>query len=836
MYFTNSPLFPRSDELPVQLRLPQALRDATNRKQLSSLALLGQEFWRYSMQRHTTSGPHASHTGRTGGTPPLIAGSPTGVSAPSDSAIDVKGVTSPMSPGDTTFNSKTLDSPGVQVTQCSANNNNHNHNTSAVPRRRPFGQQQQQHPQTPLDNGNTAHTIDLLSPTLANSFGTFCQIDTPSDTMSSISSFTSAGLHCVLQSPTGSSPRPELNGNATAAASADDRQRIARHRMSLDLDRVLHHNGVTDAGQLMMTTSATTSSTATKITRCVEYQRSSVRTRPTPPNTLNLICFEDNANGNVAPPTRQAAMFSPSTADCDTPSSSSSSFVHHHPSHVAARTGAAGLLSPDSLHTPSSTSSFGRPAGRRYDPKPAAAAASRRPTHYQASAILEYCQSPLADKISDYEDLPSRSEHSEKVYQSTLCHGPLMSSFRGVSNGTGGSAATPTASQRPDLLHEIRTVTSLSENVLVPGTPGGASSSASLSSSSAASSSTSTPAAEAAAIAQMVYVSPANEAITQTPTPTTAASHDCSPFYAEPANSLNVPLSSQPLSSAPASASTASLQRPARCNLFPPPLLPLITKTLATPLPSPLDADRPLPIVLQAPPSRAHRQHAARLAGQDAWSLDSSWMFMNTDEQQPLKNGADDADDDDYEAFNNTAADDAATDADYDTDEHWHGGVSHLASRPYPSSTAETAKVTSHRHDHHQTATSNANGAAAAAQRASSQQTVQQLILARMPELSAKLSGVGMPGVSARCATLCVDNTAALVRCFRISSYDNVTDRSHAGYKHSILQLARSAASSSVHSDDGTVFSEPWDSSQWDTLSLNQCGAFSCPLYQFMLQ
>lgn len=35
------------DELPVQLVLPKAIRDAKTRQQLSSMALLGQEFWRY---------------------------------------------------------------------------------------------------------------------------------------------------------------------------------------------------------------------------------------------------------------------------------------------------------------------------------------------------------------------------------------------------------------------------------------------------------------------------------------------------------------------------------------------------------------------------------------------------------------------------------------------------------------------------------------------------------------------------------------------------------------------------------------------------------------------
>ncbi|XP_044730872.1 protein sprint isoform X2 [Chrysoperla carnea] len=37
------------DELPVQLVLPRAIREAPTRQQLSSLALLGQEFWRYPM-------------------------------------------------------------------------------------------------------------------------------------------------------------------------------------------------------------------------------------------------------------------------------------------------------------------------------------------------------------------------------------------------------------------------------------------------------------------------------------------------------------------------------------------------------------------------------------------------------------------------------------------------------------------------------------------------------------------------------------------------------------------------------------------------------------------
>ncbi|KAF5308871.1 hypothetical protein FQR65_LT00571 [Abscondita terminalis] len=47
------------DELPVQLSLPKAIREARSRQQLSSLALLGQEFWRYSPPPSTASSPDA---------------------------------------------------------------------------------------------------------------------------------------------------------------------------------------------------------------------------------------------------------------------------------------------------------------------------------------------------------------------------------------------------------------------------------------------------------------------------------------------------------------------------------------------------------------------------------------------------------------------------------------------------------------------------------------------------------------------------------------------------------------------------------------------------------
>ncbi|XP_036141609.1 protein sprint isoform X3 [Monomorium pharaonis] len=51
-----------SDELPVQLTLPRTMREAKNRQQLSSLALLGQEFWRYPMANSKPPESNSSNT------------------------------------------------------------------------------------------------------------------------------------------------------------------------------------------------------------------------------------------------------------------------------------------------------------------------------------------------------------------------------------------------------------------------------------------------------------------------------------------------------------------------------------------------------------------------------------------------------------------------------------------------------------------------------------------------------------------------------------------------------------------------------------------------------
>lgn len=226
----------------------------------------------------------------------------------------------------------------------------------------------------------------------------------------------------------------------------------------------------------------------------------------------------------------------------------------------------------------------------------------------------------------------------------------------------------------------------------------------------------------------------------------TAESKEGSPFYAEPAYSLNPPQNHP-----------KSLHR----NLFPPQL----TKTPATPLvESPLDANNDrIPIIL-CQPSDAIKTPGIfpyKQRRNEPWPLDSSWEFMNVD----------------------------ANDNDYDTDEHWNTIPRH---QPYPSSTAETAKVSDPKKE----------------SLSKPSVTVQQLILDKMPELASKLTNT-------------VTGDILNPKLTRMSSYDNV-DKKHSAYRSNILQVVRSVSGSSVHSDDGTVFSEPWDSSQWDTLSFNQ--------------
>lgn len=91
--------------------------------------------------------------------------------------------------------------------------------------------------------------------------------------------------------------------------------------------------------------------------------------------------------------------------------------------------------------------------------------------------------------------------------------------------------------------------------------------------------------------------------------------------------------------------------------------------------------------------------------------------------------------------------------------------------------------------------------------------TVHQIIAKRLPELN-------LPEL-VRCSTpfegqdqIVGTNVGTFGRGSRISAYDNVEKggSSGGGYASTLINFHDSA-----QSDDGTVFSEPWDSSQWDS-------------------
>lgn len=154
---------------------------------------------------------------------------------------------------------------------------------------------------------------------------------------------------------------------------------------------------------------------------------------------------------------------------------------------------------------------------------------------------------------------------------------------------------------------------------------------------------------------------------------------------------------------------------------------------------------------------KKHRQARGRM---DPWPLDSSWEFMGND----------------------------GDDNDYDTDANWKLPLPKVEISRAPSEIIEQKEIIGGR-----------------------PLTVHHIIAKRLPELNLpelikyQASLEGSPNLP---KNEIASNT--LTKCNRISSYDNV-ERGHSGYAVSLH------CHDSTHSDDGTVFSEPWDSSQWDS-------------------
>lgn len=419
------------DELPVQLVLPRALRDAKNRQQLSSLALLGQEFWRYPMSCPKTSEQEANF---------LDAKSP-------NSMTDTSGI------GTTIFSNSGGSGNG------------------------------------PTQNGK------VFSP-ISNITGIFSQAGTPSDTTSSLSSFTtSGGQHMQLMSPESvdsviltMSPvdaNNQRNGMLGLSGNASDNFNSSCNNLSTFKSNVIQN---------------TQQNNFKNSTKNIMEQEIRAQ-RPKPPNTLNL----DLRKAAPAPPMRWSKPLSPNSPqplDSNGPNAANNFTVTttvtfsvdnaSTPQFVEVTTPAANnaltsvinsnttfqtfskRLSPEG-ECKDTISSQGSSGGSRWQShsskdsnnsqrkilspctptsviagnggvlggKSRKSKSRKESKHYQESDILEspeiYCRSTLHDKISDYEDLWSH-DPSDRT--------GLLTSFKPPLDGQQG--------KRPDLLAETR--------------------------------------------------------------------------------------------------------------------------------------------------------------------------------------------------------------------------------------------------------------------------------------------------------------------------------------------------------------------------------------------
>lgn len=230
------------DELPVQLSLPRGLRDATNRQQLMSLALLGSEFW-----RSPAALPHNTTTEDDGSLSQMK--SPT-----ETSGISTMAELSSLKNKNNNSIRKKLNLKGIN----SSNNNNNNTTSQLL--------------ETPSDTASSLSsfpasgaTSTLLSPqSIDNCFITspsveFCNLKSNSNSINN------------LNSPSGIIGKTSTFKAQTSFSSICNSQQQKIVESNTDFQRLERDSNHNEEGTLQP-----------------QQQQQQHRTRPTPPNTLNL--------------------------------------------------------------------------------------------------------------------------------------------------------------------------------------------------------------------------------------------------------------------------------------------------------------------------------------------------------------------------------------------------------------------------------------------------------------------------------------------------------------------------------------------------------------------
>ncbi|XP_068976737.1 protein sprint isoform X6 [Bombus flavifrons] len=370
------------DELPVQLTLPRAMREAKNRQQLSSLALLGQEFWRYPMANPK---PPESSSSNTSSLSSFRGGSssPTGALTTTTFASSLPRQPRPTPPNTlnlTTFNEpldlkKEKISPGDKLSQ------------------------------------------KLISPNLVQS------VRCPSPVVHNVES--------NVLSPV-QDTKVSFESKTMAETSKSTMVELSRTRFSsVSTSMMNFHQNVSTFNNL----SCTTSPVLPEIRNIIAENHSlgqNVKTPPPPPPrwakpaigpnqnnfsvtttvTFNVNHSNDIGSSQNTPSDPNTSLLSPQSATSN--KSLTSNFSVKSPlspttpilspmSKLVPNTGAKtpNVLSPT---TPSSTSKSKRRRDRE---------ARKNSQHYQESDILEsYYRSSPGDKISDYEDIWNTTDQS----------------------------------------------------------------------------------------------------------------------------------------------------------------------------------------------------------------------------------------------------------------------------------------------------------------------------------------------------------------------------------------------------------------------------------------
>lgn len=253
--------------------------------------------------------------------------------------------------------------------------------------------------------------------------------------------------------------------------------------------------------------------------------------------------------------------------------------------------------------------------------------------------------------------------------------------------------------------------------------------------------------------------SPINES-TPVQTPSQANCKRDSPFYAEPADALAV--------------NGNVVRRSQRGNLLPKsqrhsePPKGQTRNTQFCQVLSPIDSEKSHHISGSLDELKKKPRHKPIRNGRfDPWPVDSSWEFMGNDDQN-----------------------------DYDTDANWKTQISNSNGGHAENSKKSPILNAVQSNSHHE-----------------NRLTINQIIANKLPDLKipeilqkTTLPAKFSPELSRSDATM-----TSFGKASRLSAYDNVERGGHSGYATSMI------CHDSAHSDDGTVFSEPWDSSQWDS-------------------